>query len=127
MAKVTGIGGIFFKCKDPKAMNAWYKEHLDIEAGEYGASIHWGQGVEGAESGITQWTTFPEHTKYFDPSQKDFMINYLVDDLEVLVATLKKDGVTLLDEIATYDYGRFIHILDPEGNKIELWEPKRGG
>lgn len=127
MKRVTGIGGIFFKCKDPMAMNEWYSKHLGIEAGEYGASFLWGAGVDGAEEGLTQWTTFPEDTNYFDPSTRDFMINYRVADLEALVSELRKEGVALIDDVATYDYGKFVHILDPEGNKIELWEPGRKG
>jgi len=123
MKKVTGIGGIFFKCKDPKAMNEWYNKHLGIDASQYGASFTFANEDGTAKKGLLQWTLFPYTTNYFDPSGKDYMINYTVDDLEALVEELKKENVTVLDEIATYDYGKFVHILDPEGNKIELWEP----
>lgn len=124
MKKVTGIGGIFFKCKDPKAMREWYKTHLGIDASEYGATFGWKDMSDSAKDGVTVWNPFPDTTKYFDPSTKEFMINYTVADLEALVEELKKEGVTIVDKIESYDYGKFIHILDPEGNKIELWEPK---
>ncbi|HQD08017.1 MAG TPA: VOC family protein [Flavihumibacter sp.] len=122
MKKVTGIGGVFFKSKDPKAINEWYKTHLGIDSGDYGASFEWRE--EGsAKKGLTEWTAFAANSNYFDPSTKAFMINYRVDNLEALVEELKKQNVPLLDQIETYDYGKFIHLLDPEGNKIELWEP----
>ena len=124
MKKVTGIGGIFFKCKDPKAINQWYKTHLGFVTSPYGTSFEWRQIDDSSKKGLTQWNPFAENTKYFDPSTKDFMINYRVDNLEALVEELRKDNVTIVDDIATYDYGKFVHILDMEGNKIELWEPK---
>lgn len=123
MKRVTGIGGIFFKCKDPKAMNEWYKTHLGFDTNDYGATFEWGENSETAKKGSTQWSPFAEDTQYFAPSTKDFMINYRVENLEVLVSELKKEGVTILDEIASYEYGKFVHILDIENNKIELWEP----
>jgi predicted enzyme related to lactoylglutathione lyase len=123
MKKVTGIGGIFFKCKDPEKLKAWYNTHLGIDAGKYGANFEWRQEDDSAKKGSTAWNPFPETTKYFAPSEKEFMINYRVENLEELVAQLKKDGVTITDNIETYDYGKFVHILDEEGNKIELWEP----
>ena len=123
MKKVTGIGGIFFKCKDPKKMMEWYKTHLGLDTNEYGATFEWGDESDSAKKGAIQWSPFAETTKYLEPSTKDFMINYIVADLEGLVAQLKNDGVTLLDEIESFDYGKFVHILDPEENKIELWEP----
>jgi len=123
MKKVTGIGGIFFKCKDPKKVMEWYHKHLGLDTNPYGASFEWYEGSDSTKKAQTQWTPFPETTKYFEPSTKDFMINYRVENLEALVAELRKDGVTILDEMETYDYGKFIHILDEEGNKIQLWEP----
>lgn len=123
MKKVTGIGGVFFKCRDAKSLNLWYQTHLGINAGPYGTSFEWRDAENPEKKGTTQWSPFPETTKYFEPSTKEFMINYRVENLEALVAELKKEGVTILDEIATYDYGKFIHIMDLEGNKIELWEP----
>jgi predicted enzyme related to lactoylglutathione lyase len=123
MKRVTGIGGIFFKCKDPKALREWYKTHLGIDVNDYGASFEWAAMTESNQKGLVQWSPFSDTTKYFEPSTREFMINYTVADLEALVAELKKEGVTIVDEIATYDYGKFVHIMDPEGNKIELWEP----
>ena len=123
MKKVTGIGGIFFKCKDPKAMNEWYNKNLGMNTGDYGATFEWREEEDSTKKGITQWTTFSETSKYFDPSEKQFMINYRVQNLEALVEELRQNGVTIIDGIENYDYGKFIHILDPEGNKIELWQP----
>lgn len=117
MKKVTGIGGIFFKCKDPQKMREWYQKHLGFNINDYGATF------ESQNGGVTQWSPFEETTQYFEPSKKEFMINYRVEDLTTLVAELKKEGVRILDEMATYEYGKFIHIMDPEGNNIELWEP----
>ena len=122
--KVTGIGGIFFKCKDPKQMNEWYKTHLGFNTTEYGVNFEWREESDPEKKGTTVWNPFSETTRYFEPSTKDFMLNYRVADLEALVEELKKEGVTIVDNIETYDYGKFVHILDPEGNKIELWEPK---
>jgi len=124
MKKVTGIGGIFFKCKDPKAVNEWYKTHLGFDTTDYGTSFEWRQVDDSEKKGLTQWNPFKENTKYFEPSTKDFMINYRVDNLEALVEELRKENITIVDKIEAYDYGKFVHILDIEGNKIELWEPK---
>ncbi|MDB5279877.1 MAG: glyoxalase [Ferruginibacter sp.] len=124
MKKVTGIGGIFFKCKDPKKMTAWYQQHLGLNTNPYGASFEWYEGADSTKKAQTQWTPFAETTKYFEPSTKDFMINYSVENLESLVEELTKNGVIIVDTIETYDYGKFVHILDAEGNKVELWEPK---
>jgi predicted enzyme related to lactoylglutathione lyase len=123
MKKVTGIGGVFFKCKDPNKVREWYKTHLGIEAGQYGASFEWRQAGDPDKKGSTQWNPFPDNTKYFEPSNKEFMINYRVENLEALVEQLKAEGVTIVDGIETYDFGKFAHIVDVEGNKIELWEP----
>jgi len=124
MKKVTGIGGIFFKSKDPKAINEWYKTHLGFDTSPYGTSFEWREMDDSTKKGLTQWNPFPEHTKYFEPSAKDFMINYRVTNIETLVEQLKNEGVTIVDKIEDSDYGKFVHILDIEGNKIELWEPK---
>ena len=123
MKKVTGIGGIFFKCKDPGKMKEWYKNHLGLDTNQYGASFEWRQEENPEKKGSTQWAPFSETTKYFDPSTRDFMINYRVENLEALVEQLKNEGVTIVDNIEAYDYGKFIHIIDLEGNKVELWEP----
>jgi len=123
MKKVTGIGGIFFKCKDPNNMKEWYKTHLGLNTAQYGAVFEWRQATDSTKKGFTQWSPFKDSTHYFDPSEKDFMINYRVADLEGLVAELKTERVTFLDTIQSYNYGKFVHILDPERNKVELWEP----
>lgn len=123
MKKVTGIGGIFFKCKDINKMKEWYKAHLGLDAGQYGASFEWRETEDPTKKGSTQWSLFAEATKYFEPSAKEFMINYRVENLEALVEQLKSEGVTLADDIQTYDYGKFVHLIDPEGNKVELWQP----
>jgi len=123
MKKVTGIGGIFFKCKDAKGMRDWYGTHLGLPTNEYGATFEWYEEQDSEKKASTQWSTFSETTKYFEPSAKEFMINYRVENLEALVEELKKSGVTIVDSIESFDYGKFIHIMDPEGNKIELWEP----
>lgn len=122
MKKVTGIGGIFFKCDDPKKMTDWYAQNLGLPVSEYGVMFQWRDAEDTSKEGTTVWSPFKNDTKYFEPSKKDFMINYRVENIEALVEQLKADGVTVLDEIAVYDYGKFVHILDPEGNSIELWE-----
>lgn len=123
MKRVTGIGGIFFKCQDPEKVKDWYKTHLGFNTDAYGATFEWREEADAEKKGSTIWSPFAEKSKYFEPSTKDFMFNYRVENLEALVEELKKEGVTILDEIATYEYGKFVHILDLEGNKIELWEP----
>jgi predicted enzyme related to lactoylglutathione lyase len=121
--KVTGIGGIFFKCKDPKKLREWYRTHLGLNTNSYGTVFEWYQGADSTKKGFSQWSPFNEKTKYFEPSTKDFMINYRVDNLERLLEELKKGGVTISDTMQTVEYGKFVHIMDLEGNKIELWEP----
>ncbi len=123
MKKVTGIGGVFFKCKNPEKMTAWYQKHLGLDTNPYGATFNWYEDEDGKKKAQTQWTPFPETTKYFEPSDNNFMINYRVENLEALVEEFRKDGVTIVDDIETFAYGKFIHILDAEGNKIQLWEP----
>lgn len=121
--RATGIGGIFFKCKNPKVVREWYAAHLGLNVNTYGAVFEWRQGADSSRKGFSQWSPFKETTKYFEPSTKEFMINYRVVHLDALVDALKKDGVTVTDTIARYDYGSFVHIMDCEGNKVELWEP----
>ena len=124
MKKVTGVGGIFFKCKDPKKMTEWYKDNLGLTTNPWGgATFEWYEGADSTRKGQTIWQPFPESTKNFDPSTRDFMINYRVENLEALIEEFKKNGVTIVDTMETVDFGKFIHILDAEGNKIELWEP----
>lgn len=119
MKRVTGIGGIFFKSNDPKQITEWYKKHLGLDANPYGATFEWYESPDSTKKAQTQWTPFAQDSKYF---AKDFMINYRVENLEALVEELKKEGVTIVDKIETYDYGKFVHILDGEGNKVQLWE-----
>uniref|UniRef100_UPI00404A3CA3 VOC family protein n=1 Tax=Fulvivirga sp. TaxID=1931237 RepID=UPI00404A3CA3 len=121
--KVTGIGGIFFKAEDPAKMKEWYSKNLGLLTNEYGSLFEFRDSDNPDSKGYLQWSPFDAKTKYFEPSQKEFMINYRVENLEGLVADFKRNGVTVLDEIETYEYGKFVHIMDPEGNKIELWEP----
>jgi predicted enzyme related to lactoylglutathione lyase len=123
MKKVTGIGGIFFKCKDPEAMKEWYAKNLGLPTDQYGTTFEWRESEDSSKKGTTQWSPFKETTQYFAPSTKEFMINYRVENLETLVEELRKEGVMITDTIESFEYGKFIHIMDPEGNKIELWEP----
>ena len=123
MKRVTSLGGVFFKCKNPEELKQWYAKHLGLQTDKYGTNFEWRQAGDSSKKGFTQWSPFNEKTKYFEPSTKDFMINYRVENLEWLVRELKKEGVTVLDNIETFEYGKFVHILDLEGNKIELWEP----
>ncbi len=124
MTRVTGIGGIFFKCNEPDKIKEWYKTHLGLNVTPYGTMFEWREDADPEKKGFTLWTPFKESTKYFDPSTRDFMINYRVENLEAVVEELKKEGITLLDNIEDSEYGKFVHLLDPEGNKIELYEPK---
>jgi predicted enzyme related to lactoylglutathione lyase len=121
--RVTGLGGVFFKARDPKAIKAWYQKHLHIESGEHGAVFRWRLEEDPEIAGVTAWSPFPEDTDYYQPSQKDYMFNYRVENLEELLEVLKKEGVEVVGEIEEYSYGKFGWIMDPEGNKIELWEP----
>ena len=121
--RVTGIGGIFFRSKDPKAINEWYGKNLGLAIDDYGSPFEFRNANNPEEINYLRWGPFAENTDYFDPSKKEFMINYRVQHIEALVEKLKENGVTVVDSIASYDYGKFVHIMDPEGNKIELWEP----
>lgn len=122
--KVTGIGGIFFYSDNPKETQEWYAKNLGIETNTWGSSSFDSRNVEKPdEINSLQWKAFKKRDQYFLPSKKEFMINYQVQNIEGLVKKLKKNGVTILDSIETFDYGKFVHILDKEGNKIELWEP----
>ena len=123
MKKVTGVAGIFFKCKDPEKIKEWYKTHLGFDTSPFGTRFVWQEGSNPAIEGSLQWAPFPETEKYFNPSTKDFMINYRVENLVALIEQLKKEGVTFTDKMETYEYGKFVHIMDIEGNKIELFEP----
>ena len=121
--KVTGIGGVFFKTKDPDKIKEWYSKNLGLAVNQWGSSFEFRNAHRPDEINYLQWSPFTEDTNYFKPSEKEFMINYRVQHLEELVEELKKNGVTVVDKIEVYDYGKFVHIMDPEGNKLELWEP----
>jgi catechol 2,3-dioxygenase-like lactoylglutathione lyase family enzyme len=120
--RATGIGGIFFKSKDPAALRAWYSKHLGMPVNQYGAVFEYGD-ADADGRGFLQWSPFNERTKYFLPSPKDFMINYRVVHLEALMERMRADGVVFTDSIERYDYGSFVHALDPDSNKLEFWEP----
>lgn len=122
--KVTGIGGIFFYSDNLKETQEWYTKNLGIEINDWGSSSFESRNVNRPdEINSLQWKPFKKGDEYFSPSKKDFMINYQVQNIEGLINKLKENGVTILDDIANYDFGKFIHIMDTEGNKIELWEP----
>jgi len=119
--RVTGLGGFFFKTKNPDKIKQWYGKHLGLPIDDYGCTFWW-KDNEGKKC-TTQWSPFKEDSNYFQPSDKPFMMNFRVENLEVLLQTLKDEGVAVIGEIEVYDYGKFGWILDPEGHKIELWEP----
>ena len=121
--KVTGIGGVFFKTKDPEKMKNWYSKNLGLVTNEYGSVFEFRHSDEPMNKAYLNWSPMKEDTKYFQPSTKEFMINYRVENLEELKLELEKEGVKVLDNIESYEYGKFLHIMDPDGNKIELWEP----
>lgn len=119
--RVTGIGGVFFKSDNPAALRDWYNKHLGLNTDNYGCTFWW-KDKQGNDAS-TQWSPFAADTNYFEPSHKQFMQNFRVYDLDNLLASLKDEGVTIIGEPQAYDYGKFGWIVDPEGNKIELWEP----
>ena len=104
-------------------MNEWYHTHLGLETDAYGSNFEWRQADNPEKKGFTLWAPFKESTEYFQPSQKDFMINFRVENLDALLAELKKEGIEQVGETQSFEYGKFAHILDLEGNKVELWEP----
>lgn len=122
--RVTGIGGIFFCSDNQKETNEWYVKNLGIEINDWGSSSFDYRNVDRPDEVVSlQWKAFKMGDDHFSPSKKEFMINYTVQNMEGLVSQLKENGVTVLDDIATYDFGKFVHIMDADGNKIELWEP----
>ncbi|OVE79717.1 glyoxalase [bacterium I07] len=121
--RVTGIGGIFFFSDNPEETKNWYSKNLGIETNEWGASFEFRNSNRPDEINYLQWSPFKTGSNYFEPSQKKFMINYRVQNIEGLVKKLERNDVTVLDAIESYDYGKFVHIMDDEDNKIELWEP----
>lgn len=121
--KVTGIGGIFFRSKNPKATREWYGKNLGLAIDDFGSPFEFRNANNPEEINYLRWSPFDESTDYFAPSEKEFMINYRVQNIEGLVKKLEENGVTIVDEIAEFEYGKFVHIMDADGNKIELWEP----
>lgn len=127
MKRVTGIGGIFFKAKDAATLQAWYKRHLGIDVQSWGgAAFSWSDAEGKPAGGTTIWSIKPAEGNLFAPSKATFMINYRVDDIHALVKVLKKEGCNVLDKIDESEYGKFAWVIDPEGNKVELWEPPAG-
>jgi predicted enzyme related to lactoylglutathione lyase len=128
MKRVVGIGGIFFKARDPEALSRWYAAHLGVPRGDDGsfALFRWRRDEDPERREATVWSAFAADTTYFQPSQAPFMINYVVDDLDAVLAALRAEGVTVDERVQEEPYGRFGWAMDPEGNRIELWEPKTG-
>ncbi|MCE4553438.1 VOC family protein [Roseateles cellulosilyticus] len=124
MKRVTGIGGIFFKSRDPKALAEWYRQHLGLDVNDWGgAAFRW---ADDSASGMTLWTPFKEDTGYFAPSDAPFMVNFRVADLHGLLAALRAEGCDVQDKVDESEYGKFGWVIDPEGRKVELWEPPAG-
>lgn len=123
MKRVTGIGGVFFRSKDPLKLLEWYEKHLGLRRDwEKGASFRWLEAESGSEA-MTVWSPFPENSQYFGEGEQQYMLNYRVDDLDAVLSLLRSEGVHVYDEREESEYGRFAWIRDPEGRKIELWEP----
>jgi predicted enzyme related to lactoylglutathione lyase len=129
MKRVTGIGGIFFKANDPSKLHEWYEKHLGLKReGDSGpVMLHWREAEDPEKRGMTVWSLFKKDSKYFDPSQSSFMINYCVENLDALLDLLREEGVEIDPKLEDTEYGKFAWIMDPEGNRIELWEPPAGG
>lgn len=123
MKRVTGIGGVFFKSKDPEVTKTWYSKHLGIESDQYGGKFVWRDQEDPEKECMTAWSPMPDSTDYYNPSESEFMINYRVQDLVALLELLKAEGVEQVGEMEEYEYGKFAWILDPDGRKVELWEP----
>jgi len=121
--KVTGIGGIFFKSANPQETSEWYGKNLGLAIDEYGSPFEFRNANRPGEINYLRWSPYEDSSEYFSPSEKEFMINYRVQNIEGLVRNLRESGIMILDTIEIYEYGKFVHIMDPEGNKIELWEP----
>ena len=127
MKRVTGIGGVFFKAKDPKALAEWYRTHLGVPVEEWGgAGFKWVTPENPKGTGTTVWSPFPDDTGYFAPSTQPFMVNYRVDDLHALLAALRKEGCEVDAKVEESEFGKFGWVMDPEGNRIELWQPPEG-
>ncbi len=127
MKRVTGIGGIMFKAKDAPALQAWYKRHLGIDVQAWGGTaFSWADEDGKPTGGTTVWSIHSDASDQFAPGKAAFMVNYRVHDLHALVAALKAEGCNVLDKIDDSEYGKFAWVIDPEGNKVELWEPPEG-
>jgi predicted enzyme related to lactoylglutathione lyase len=127
MKRVTGIGGIFFKAKDAPALHAWYKRHLGIDVQAWGgAAFDWTDAEGKPVAGTTAWLICPQESNQFAPSSAPFMVNYRVEDLHALVKVLKEEGCNVLEKVDESEYGKFGWVIDPEGNKVELWQPPQG-
>ena len=127
MKRVTGIGGVFFKCRDPKALGAWYQAHLGIAVEDWGGAAFRWRGPDNPEGvGTTVWSPFAADTGYFAPSAAPFMINYRVEDLHAVLAALRAEGVEVIEKVEESEFGKFGWVIDPEGNKLELWQPPAG-
>jgi len=127
MKRVTGVGGIFFKAKDAPALHAWYKQHLGIDVQPWGgAAFNWTDDEGKPVAGTTAWLITSEQSSQFAPSDAPFMVNYRVDDLDALLAALREEGCNVLDKVDDSEYGKFGWVIDPEGNKVELWQPPAG-
>lgn len=127
MKRVTGIGGVFFKARDPVGLRAWYKDHLGIDVQDWGgAAFEWADADGKPVAGTTAWNISASDSDYYAPSTSSFMVNYRVADLHALLAALRAEGCTVLDKVEESEFGRFGWVLDPEGNKVELWEPPAG-
>ena len=124
MKRVTGLGGIFFKARDPKALAEWYHQHLGMDVTEWGGVVF--RWADDGPTGTTFWSPFKESTDYFAPSPAPFMINFRVADLHALLAALRAEGCDVQDKVDESEYGKFGWVVDPEGNKLELWEPPVG-
>lgn len=127
MKRVTGIGGIFFKARDPKAMHDWYKRHLGIDVQSWGGTaFSWTDGDGKPTGGMTVWSIMPADSDTYSPSTAPFMVNYRVADVRALLEVLRKEGCNVLDRFDDSEFGKFGWVIDPEGNKVELWEPPPG-
>ena len=125
MARVTGIGGIFFKARDPQTLGAWYRDHLGLDVQDWGGAVlRWGTPEN--PRGSSSWAVFPADTTHFAPSNASFMVNFRVDDLMGLLRTLRERGCDVEDRVEDCEFGKFGWVMDPEGNRIELWEPLAG-
>ncbi|MCP5270128.1 MAG: VOC family protein [Burkholderiaceae bacterium] len=127
MKRVTGIGGVFFKANDPKALAEWYRKHLGLEVEEWGGvAFRWKTADNPTGTGSTVWSPFKDDTTYFAPSTASFMVNYRVQDLHAVLSALREEGCSVEDKVEESEYGKFGWVMDPEGNKLELWQPPEG-